>query len=43
VLKKCYPRRIKQVTNYTYVEEFLVQWDPEECTVHEHNNKQNKI
>ena len=33
VLARCTPRRINQANRSTYVEEFLVQWDPEECTL----------
>jgi hypothetical protein len=32
-MEKCPPRCIKHGTKSTYVEEFLVQWDPEECTL----------
>jgi hypothetical protein len=35
VLAKCTPHRIKHNRRSTYVEEFLVQWDPEECTLRE--------
>ena len=33
VLARCTPRRITHNKRSTYVEEFLVQWDPEECTL----------
>ena len=35
ILERCTPRRITHNKNSTYVEEFLVQWDPEYCTLHE--------
>ena len=35
MLERCTPRRIKHNRRSNYVEEFLVQWDPEECTLQE--------
>jgi len=35
VLERCTPRRIKHNRRSTFVEEFLVQWDPEDCTLQE--------
>jgi len=35
VLEKCPPRSIKHGTKSIYMEKFLVQWDPQECTLHE--------
>jgi hypothetical protein len=35
VLERCTPRSIKHNKSSTYVEEFLVQWDPEDCTLQE--------
>ncbi len=40
MLERCTPRRIKHNRRSTYVEEFLVQWDPEECTLQEAQTQQ---
>jgi hypothetical protein len=40
VLARCAPRHIKQDKLSTYVEEFLVRWDPEECTLQEAQTQQ---
>jgi len=40
VLARCTPRRIKHNKRSTYVEEFLVQWDPEDFTLQEAQQQQ---
>ena len=35
ILSRCTPRRIRTPQGSTLVEEFLVQWDPEDCTLQE--------
>ena len=35
VLARTEPRRIKHKKRYTHVEEFLVRWGPESCTLEE--------
>jgi len=40
ILEKCTPRRIKHNRRSTYVEDFPVQWDPEDCTLQEAQTQQ---
>ena len=40
ILARSTPRRIKHNKRSTYVEEFIVQWDPEDCTLHEDQQQQ---
>jgi hypothetical protein len=42
VLARCTPRRIKHNKRSTYVEEFLVQWDPKDCTLQEAQQQQSQ-
>ncbi len=35
VLERCPPRRISQNQKTTFVEEFMVRWDPEDCFLQE--------
>ena len=40
ILGRSTPRRIKHNLQFTYVEEFIVRWDPEDCTLEEAQQQQ---